>query len=153
ALVYPGEAIDPRGEFFPFAPPFAYRAGGRFLAGFAPAMSALSVIPLMGLGRRGLVVLPLVSTIAVLVVLRRLCQSLGFGRGLTLATVAITALASPIPFYAMVFWEHSLFTLAALAAIAAVVPARSPGPRSMALAGLLVASACALRTEGYVLGF
>ncbi|HWQ12734.1 MAG TPA: hypothetical protein VNL77_08040 [Roseiflexaceae bacterium] len=146
ALIYPGAALDPERQVSPLRGQYLER-GGRVYAMFPDAFAALSGAPFFLFGYPGLYLLPAGATLALLAV----CAALG--RRLmaplwTTAALAILALASPLLFYSLTFWEHTLaallVTLALLAAVEGLLHER---PRLLLLGGALVGMAACFRNE------
>ncbi|MDX1584802.1 MAG: hypothetical protein R3338_14480, partial [Thermoanaerobaculia bacterium] len=141
---YPARPIDPSLHFFP-------RGGHHFLiergkvASFYPtaypAVAAL-LFPIFGLGTR--IVLPLAGTLMLLSICVMISSRLELPRGPLLWLVAF---ATPICFYSLVFWEH---TLATALAMAALWLAWRSHPSAAVMAGILLAGSTVLREEGYL---
>jgi hypothetical protein len=151
ALAYPAADLDPAGALFPVEPPFAWRVGDRFLSGFDPAFPALSVPAFVALGLPGLRVLPVIAAVLLLAVLGALAVAAGASRRGALAAVGLVAFASPLPFYAVQFWEHTTVTLlTTIAVLLALKASAGAGARHAFGAGAVLGSSAAIRADAYV---
>jgi hypothetical protein len=147
-LGYPAAHLDPDGIAFPIPPPFAVRRGDGFVSQYPPAYPALAAPFLAWLGERGLRLPAALGSAAcaslfVLWVVPVLGRRWAFAGGLFLA------LATPVYFYGVTVWEHSLCVALPLAAW--VLLAR-PGRRRLVAAGALVGAACWFRAELALMG-
>lgn len=142
-IEYPGADIDPR---FALAPTgghhFLIREGR--LHSFYPPAFPLIVAPLYRLlGLPGLYVIPVLSTLAALLLFGAVARELGAGRWTGVAAVALV-FATPLFFYTVSFWEHTLAIAVTLGGVLLVLRRRP------ALGGAVVALGAAFREEGYV---
>ncbi|MGH9366316.1 MAG: LA_3751/LA_3752 family putative glycosyltransferase [Thermoanaerobaculia bacterium] len=115
ASVYPGDAVDPKHGFTPLLGQYFYR-DGRSYSMFSAAWAVLNSLPYRFLSYTGLHVVPLVSTLGLLLVAARLTRGL-IGTGWRLVLILVLGLATPLFFYSFVFWEHSLVSMLALLAL------------------------------------
>jgi hypothetical protein len=148
-IEYPGRRIDPELRWFPQpldgAEPYGVRRDGRVVSQYASPFVWLTLPFAAALGFRGLAVLPaLAAGAAVLLTGGLAARRAGAAAGRDAATVL--ALATPLLFYASVFWEHAVVT--ALAAGAFATAAGRPRPLA---AGLLAGAAGLLREECFLL--
>jgi len=149
ALVYPSRDLDPRGQWFPFAVPFATRHGERFYSVFPIAFPALSAVLFWLFGVIGLYVIPICASAATLFALPWLCDRLGIGRFRALAPILI-GLGSPLFFYSVLFWEHTLAATLCTFAVCCLLRAEGKMRARWAFAcGLLVAACAWFRPEAY----
>jgi hypothetical protein len=148
ALPWPGRAIDPDPELYPIPPPFARLSGGRFWSQYPPAFALLSA-PLLGwLSFPGLHVWPLAGGLLGLAAVARLARAGGAGPRGQAAAVLCAGLLTPLWFYSVVFWEHSLAAGLLLWALdLALERGESAAGRRALAAGALAAAAAALRDE------
>ncbi len=154
-LDYPGRAHDPTLVHFPIDLPFASRAGDQFYSQYPIAFAAI-VAPWYALfGPRGFYLVPLLAATAAVWLLGRFAMR-AFGSWWA-AVVALTAgLATPLVFYAVTFWEHSVTVALALGALllsAGAPNSPTPGGRRLVLAGALVGLACWFRQELILVAF
>jgi len=148
ALPWPGRAIAPDPALYPITPPFARLAGGRFWSQYPPAFAALSAPLWAWLSFPGLYVWPWLGGVLALGAVARLARRAGAGPGGERAAVLCAGLLTPLWFYSVVFWEHSLATGLVLWALCfALDHAGSGAARHAVAAGLLAAAAAALRDE------
>ncbi|MDQ6802646.1 MAG: glycosyltransferase family 39 protein [Acidobacteriota bacterium] len=150
AIAYPAADIDPSFHFFPYA-------GGHFLPrgnGFysiVPFQWPLLNAPLYAaLGPVGLLVVPLASFAGTLVALVFLLRATETNDSSAL-TVLLTAVATPLAFYAATFWEHTTATFCATLAGVFLVRALARTRGQAILAGLALGAAIFWREEAYVL--
>jgi hypothetical protein len=136
ALHYPGAVIDPEGRFSPLRGQYLER-DGRVYAMFSEAFAAVSGVPFFLLGYPGLYVVPLVSTLLLLIVIAALGRYL-LDTAWTVGVLLMLAVASPLMFYSLIFWEHTLATLLVTLALLAAARALLRARQSL----LLAAAAC-----------
>lgn len=154
AVPFPVTALDPAGEFLPdptiFPAPHVAADGALELAFESPpAFPVLSWIVARGLGFDGIYLLPLLagwgSSVLCGWAVRR-----WFGSAYAAAVILVAALATPLWFYSVVFWEHTLATFLALgsAFLALGVTRDTPAPVGRGVLGCAaVAALVALRPE------
>ena len=157
ALPYDSLRLEPAGsfEFAPFLPAHAQVVNGRLLSVVPVYFPLLSSLPYALWGHGGLYLLPLLSTLLTLSCLLLLATALGDGPAAPLTVVA-AGLASPLFFYSLTFWEH---TLAAALCAGGILLLHRGHHRSVAgringqslLAALLMTLAAWLRGEVFVL--
>ena len=143
AFDYPGAALDPAGRWFPIEPPFAIARGEGFVSTYPLAYPALAALGFAALGARGLA-LPAALGAAAGVALFAWWSAPLLGARAALAAALGLGLATPLFFYGVTVWEHSLTLALSLAAFALLSCERS---RSWSLAGTMVGLACWLREE------
>ena len=147
-FTYPAAALDPLGLAFPIAEPFAVPRRGGFVSAYPPFYPALAAPWLALLGERGLRV-PAALGVAACALCFVVWLAPVVGRRNAAAAGMVLALATPVFFYGITVWEHSLTVALCLAAFVAL---GRPSRGRRVLAGLLVASACAFREELALLG-
>jgi hypothetical protein len=108
-LPYDPLGLEPAGsfEFAPFYPVHAREVGGRLQFAVPVYFPLLSALPYALWGHAGLYLLPMLSTILTLFFLLLLARDFGDDATPSL-TVAAAGLASPLFFYSLTFWEHTL---------------------------------------------
>lgn len=116
ALPYPGASLDPAGAFLPFRGQYLLRDGQAF-AMFSPVFSAMSAIPLFAFGYPGLYLVPLLAACGALAALAALGRLVLPPRW-NIAQVVLVAFCSPVFFYAVTFWEHTVALALVMAALA-----------------------------------
>jgi hypothetical protein len=140
ALPYPGERLDPDLRFY------AHRRGARierslypvrdgagaFHFHWAPWFPLLSRLPLELFGVTGVYVLPLLAGWLTAVLSGRLAAAID--PSLEVPAVLVVGLATPIYFYSLCFWEHTV--AAALSLCAVLLFARRGGTPSALIACL-----------------
>jgi hypothetical protein len=142
-LSNPSPRLDPEGLAFPIPAPFAVRRGGGFVSQYPIAYAALAAPALAALGEPGLR-LPAALGAAACALLFTLWAAPALGAAWATAGGGVLALASPLVFYGVTIWEHSLTV--ALSLLAAWLATRAGAGRLVA-AGLCVGAAAWLREE------
>lgn len=145
---YPGARFDPASRAFPIRAPFAVRRDGHAASVWLPFYPAASVPFRALLGRRGLVV-PAALGVAAASALTVWWLGPFIGAGAASASALSLSLATPLLFYGVTVWEHSLAVALALGAFAAM---SNPTTKRLVLAGVLLALGCAFRSELALLG-
>jgi hypothetical protein len=145
---YPAAHLDPEGIAFPIPPPYAVPRGDGFVSQYPPFYSAIASLFLAVLGDAGLRV-PAAIGVAACALLFCTWVAPVVGRGWAVAGGLALAIATPLFFYGITVWEHSLTVALSLGAWVAL----SRWSRSrLLLAGFLIATACWLRAELALMG-
>jgi hypothetical protein len=150
---YPGQRLDPDYVFYPgasaqsaFPQPLA---DGQVDFSWSIWFPLISVIPFKLLGAPGLYVIPLVSGLMIVALSGWLTHR--FMPAATPLVIVMVGLGSPIFFYALLFWEHTLATLLGLVALWQAIRAYELGGWrrwfALLLTGFLLVGAIALRSE------
>ncbi len=151
AVVYPAEDIDPQRRFFPRGGHHFKSINGKMYSFYPPYFSLISA-PLYNLfGWNGIFIIPLFSTIACLFFVSKMARFLRLPKERIL--LILSAFATPLFFYSLTFWEHTLAVLLSTASVYLALLALS-GTRPglfLSLAGGLIGAAAAFREESYVL--
>ncbi len=142
AHLRPGLA-DPSGRWFAIPPPFALPHEGGFLSTYPPLFPALAALGRWVFGPPGLR-LPAALGVGASALLFVLWAAPAAGRRWAFAGAMLLALGSPLFFYGLTVWEHSLTVALTLGACLLVA---RPGLAPAAGAGLVVGAACWLREE------
>jgi 4-amino-4-deoxy-L-arabinose transferase-like glycosyltransferase len=151
-IAYPAADLDPDGRFFPFAGHHFHRLSDG-IHSFYPFYFPLLSLPGFKLfGIAGIYLLPLLGGLFVVVLTRRLGRDLavpdrsGWGS-------LLLAFGTPLLFYSLTFWEHTLALLFSTAALVLLVRGlrREAGAFVYAGAGTLLGLSTILREEGYIL--
>lgn len=105
ALIYPGEYLDPEAQVSPLRGAYVHIDGYAY-SQWPPLFAFLSCIPFFLFDYLGLYLIPISATLGSLVIVMLLSQRLleafwGY------AALFVCALASPLLFYSMIFWEHT----------------------------------------------
>jgi hypothetical protein len=138
---------------YPLAPPFAYEIAGHQIFGLPLPFPAASAPFYLLLGYRGLYAIPFLSLVALAHVVRVLARRIGLAPAPAALFLSSLLLASFVPLYSAMFWEHLPATVLAFAGVAGIVSTMT-GPvraRSMAAAGALAGLSSWLRPEGLLL--
>jgi hypothetical protein len=115
------------------------RAGDHVYSFYSPAFALVSAPLYAALGAWGLFILPLLGTLAIVMLLSPLLER----DYLPVAAAAI--FASPLIWYTVVFWEHTLAAALALGSYVLITRHR------YLAAGCLAAAGAVFREEGYVM--
>jgi hypothetical protein len=145
---HPAVAVDPSARAFPIAEPFVVQRPEGFLSVYPLAYPALSAPFLALAGPIGLR-LPAALGLAACAALMVVWLAPAFGRGWALAGGLALALATPLFFYGVTLWEHSLTVALCLGAWCLLA---RDSPARLFWAGWLLACACWLREELALMG-
>jgi len=151
-IEYPAKSIDPDKTFFP-------RGGHHFqqhddaIHSFYPIYFSLIVSPFYRvLGGVGLYVLPLLGTLLTLIMSCKILNELG-DRRRDWHSVLVVAFCTPIFFYSLTFWEHTLAV--GLSTLAIYYLLRILNGQYLkwgaAVSGMLLGVSTILREEGYII--
>jgi hypothetical protein len=146
-IPYPGREFDPEGELLPPS----LRASRDGAVSIFPVLFALPSAALVVVGgERLLSLLPFAGAAFCALLAGRLAIALGASRRAPLAGAA-ALLATPLAFYSVAYWEHSLAAALVLGAAVVVAEASSDSPGPWFAAGVLAGLAAWTRTELVVL--
>jgi hypothetical protein len=144
SLPWPGRELDPDFQFTPMPNSFGLVREDRLYSVFSPVFPVLSALPFAALGERGLTLLPFLASLLLLAGVAHLARLAGM-QSPGLAVLA-AGLATPIWFYALVFWEHVVAASVCVGAVALVFDFLAQGGRlKVFLAGLALAIGAGLR--------
>lgn len=149
SIPYPGRHLDPEYRFYPT--PRVYpelEADGSVRLPWPIWFPLLSRIAFAVFGLTGIYLIPLLSGWGIALVCGWVTAKLG--SPLAPLTILVVGLASPVFFYSMTFWEHTLASLLALIGVAIVVVAGGRAPALFAALPFVLA-ACVLRLEMFAL--
>jgi len=143
-LPYRGRMLDPGLENVPLL--YWLRSGNQILSWWPVWFPAISSWVYRFLGFRGIYLIPVLSS--VLLSTMAYWTVSGASKRLALVAMAVTALASPIAFYGLTFWEHTLQSLLVFLAFASIVRGwTTESARWYAASGLFLGLATYLRLE------
>jgi hypothetical protein len=100
--------LDPGMRLPPVPPPFARLHEGRLYPVFSPAFAAAGALGAGCAGSAGLLLLPLAGGVLILLGLVRLVREAGLGESPARSTALCVGLTTPVWFYSLVYWEHSI---------------------------------------------
>ena len=148
-LDYPGRELDPDLRYVPINNPPPLTRDGRMYAVY-PVLFPLLATPLFShLGYAGLYLIPLVSGLLTLVVTSRLARVAGTEGVLS---VVILGLCTPLLFYSLLFWDHTLGVLLCTSALLLLAEnLETPRTPLIVLAGVIIGASIWARTELYVM--
>src|ERR1700687_1147682 len=145
ALPYPAQHLDPEVHFFPGNGVYqTLGTDGTIRFPWPIWFPLLSRGPFAMFGITGIYLVPLLSGWLVAVACGVLSHKLG--SHLAPITILLVGLASPVFFYSLTFWEHTLTTLLALLSVLAVIHADGRASSLLVAVPLLV-MATMLRLE------
>jgi hypothetical protein len=148
-----GSEIDPGLLYSPIQPPFAAIKEYKLYSIFSPVFATISTFPYRVLGYWGLYVIPCLSTLIMLFGLVRIMDLIGAGRASKVNAVIIAGLCTPVWFYSVVFWEHSIAGCLGIWSVLFCLRFACDGRhRDLITAAVFAASAAYFRDEFYVFG-
>ncbi len=150
-LEYFGAAYDVDRKYAPFVQPWAYWRDGEFYTEYTSPFIWASVPLYIWLGHEGLMVLPWASGMSLVLLAAWLAWRVLPNRWAALVPLLI-GFSSPLPAYALEFWEHTPGTaLMALTLVALVKATRSARPALWwIVAGAAAGFGMTMRAEVYV---
>jgi len=149
-LPYPGQWLDPALKFVPLAPPVRFQQDGQIFLTPPAAIAILSQPFIRRWGDAGERVVPVLAgllSVALTAFLVRRWTDRPAWLG-----VCAAGLATPLLFYSLNFWEHTLAVALGLGAVALAFGAETPSRGALALSGVLTGLAVAAREEMILLG-
>ncbi|MFC1490241.1 hypothetical protein ACFL6K_03430 [Candidatus Latescibacterota bacterium] len=108
SISWPGQNIDPGFEFNPLPSPFSAVKDGNLYSVYSPFYALVSAIPFGLFGYGGLYLIPLISSIFMLAGLAKISRLIGLKNRAVHFAVLACALCTPVWFYSVVFWEHTI---------------------------------------------
>jgi len=159
---WPGRSLDPDFSANPIPNMFSQVHDGQLYAVYSPTFAILSSVPYDWFGYNGLYVLPLLASLLILAGVSKLVELVvEEGEARTIArhgAVLVAGLCTPIWFYSVLFWEHTLAASLCVWSVYHLLRFRavsmqsvdSPTSRSLMWASLLAAAAVYLRDELYI---
>ncbi len=149
SLDYPGRDLDPGLRYVPINNPPPLIREGKIYAVY-PVLFPLLTAPLFShLGYAGLYLIPLLAGLLTLVVTYRLARLAGIGG---VPSVLVLGLCTPLFFYSLLFWDHTLGALLCTSALLLVAEQLdSPRTPLILLAGAILGASVWVRTELYVM--
>ncbi|MGB3903292.1 MAG: hypothetical protein WBB22_00040 [Anaerolineae bacterium] len=148
-LDYPGRELDPALSYVPINNPPPLIREGRIYAVY-PVFFPLLTVPLYRLlDYAGLYVIPLASGLLTLVISYYIARSTGENGP---SSILVLAFCTPLIFYSLLFWDHTLGTLLfTLALLLVVKNLEQPKQLLLVLGGMLTGLAIWVRSELYVM--
>jgi hypothetical protein len=143
--------LDPGMRLSPVPPPFARLHEGRLYPVFSPAFAAAGALAARCTGPAGLLLLPLAGGVLILLGLVQLVRGAGLGESPARGTVLCVGLTTPVWFYSLVYWEHSIATaLCVWATVLCLRFLRTGQLRSLGAGAFLAGAAIWFRDDLYV---
>jgi hypothetical protein len=140
SIPWPGVAVDPDFEFNPFPPQFASISDGKLYSSYPPAFALVSSLPYRALGMRGLYLLPLVAGLTLLAGVAGVARRLGASPPAEHLAVLFAGLCTPVWFYSVVFWEHTIAAAFAVLSVERLLAfSVRPHGRTLVVCGLFAA--------------
>ena len=146
AIAYPGQSLDPHYQFHPLAGSHTRIRDGKVYSVYPLLFPLASALMLRWLGPPGLYVLPLLSSVALILVSYLLARQRRGDTQAVLIALCI-ACASPLLFYAFTFWEINTAALLLLAGVFVSVRWSPHAAGGNLAAGMLMGSVLFFRTE------
>ena len=151
AFNWGGQALAPEPECRPIPFPYAVPFDGRLHSFYSPVFALASTLPFKLFGFRGLVLCPLLAALFMLVGLASLAGLLGLNRRAQGWVVLAAGLATPVWFYSVTFWEHSLAVCFLVwSVVAAGMYGKTGTAKMLACAAWLCALAVTFRDDLYL---
>lgn len=147
---YPGKEIDTQYKFSPMKPPTSYLRDGKVYLNFSIGSILLPAVLFSQFGYRGLYVIPAMASFLLLIVSYLLARSF-LSRSFSTLSIPILGLTTPLFFYSIVFWEHSLAALFVLLSLLFLIrPPLKSNPVSYTLSGFCLGLSIMVREELYL---
>ncbi|MBW1897303.1 MAG: glycosyltransferase family 39 protein, partial [Deltaproteobacteria bacterium] len=152
SIQYPAKDIDPDLTFFPYCGHHFKKVGDKIYSFYPPYFALVSLIFFHFLGVGGIYVIPVLASTGCLVFTFLIVRQLGHQIKSTWALL-ILAFCSPLLFYSVTFWEHSLAMMFSTLCFLLVIRSResSHPERLLLLAGTVLGLSTVFREEGYLL--
>lgn len=151
AIPWSGQELDPELRYNPLPAPFGYVIDGHLYGTFSAPFVLLSAGAHHLFGRTGLFLLPLLGGLLTLAGVWRLAGLLPGTPSARPVAVFLVALATPLWFYSVTFWEHTPAVCLTTWSVACVLGAGPRGRGSgLILGGLLCGFAVYFRDELYL---
>ena len=158
SIPWPGRDLDPEFNANPIPYMFSQVREGQLYPVFSPIFAILASVPYNWFGYTGLYVLPLLASLLALGGVARLVEVLVVEEGTTRTiaihgAVLVAGLCTPLWFYSVVFWEHTLAASLCVWSVYhfACYSADDEKPvRSLLWSSLFAAVAVYLRDELYI---
>jgi len=157
SLPWPGKSLDPQFEYNPIPFPFSQVEDDKLYSVFSPVFALVSAVPYALFGQTGLYVLPLIASLVMLVGVGRLADRINTGEARQSSTVPrhvavlLAALGTPIWFYSVAFWEHTIAVCLCVWSVCFLVRHLDRGGRaSLVGAAVLAAIGVYFRDELYI---
>ncbi|MFH1220503.1 MAG: hypothetical protein V1694_08615 [Candidatus Eisenbacteria bacterium] len=151
SIAWPGSEIDPDFRFKPIPDPFSYVDRGKMFSFYPPFFPTVSSFLFRAFGFRGLCLLPVVSSLLMLAGVAAIARRMNQGVAVRHAAVLIVGLCTPIWFYSVVFWEHTIAVCLSVWAISSYLGfLRSNSGRDLVLGSVLAALGVYFRDELYL---
>ena len=154
SLRWEGRAVDPDLDYAPVVYPFAVVRNDKLFSVYSPLLATVASPFFRAFGYPGLYVLPLGASLLMLVGLGRIVGELGGGARARALTVLIAGLATPIWFYSLTFWEHTIAVCCCVWGVLCLLRFLGAGTRSpLVAAAAISALAIYFRPELYTFSF
>lgn len=147
-IAWPGAVIDPDLRFAPRGGHHFQQFGDGLFSFYAPWFSALNDLLGVRPSSRAALLLPICSTLLLLPVTGALFLSLNSDSRKLWLVPLLVVFATPILFYSLVYWEHTLAVLAGTAAL--LMQLDTARIRTLIAAGVFFGLAAVLREETYL---
>jgi hypothetical protein len=116
-IPWEGKKYDPDLQFNPLPYQFSIVQNREIYSIFPPAFAVVSAFLYRLMGQTGIYIIPFLALFATLWITTKICRLLEFDRKLISITVFTLALATPLWFYSLEFWEHNIVVFLVCCAI------------------------------------
>jgi hypothetical protein len=145
-LAVRGGDFDPAGRLFPLRPPFVFSEDGKVFSVYINPVIAIAAVLERLWGISGVLLIPLLSVVALVLLTVRLAARLVGPGPLSWTCGTLVLLATPVWFYGLVFYEHATASMLCLGATVLFVE-RGAGILNGFLCGALAGLAATCRPE------
>ena len=108
SLSWPGTTVDPNYEYNPIPVPFSKVTNHKLYPIFPPIFAIISTIPFKYLGYPGLYILPFLASLLMLIGAAKIARTITTDIYISHCSILLAGLCTPIWFYSVVFWEHTI---------------------------------------------
>ena len=130
SLDWAGRAIDPDLDYAPITYPFAVVRNDKLFSVYSPFLATVASPFFRAFGYPGLYILPLLASLVMLAGLARIVGEVGGGARARALVVLVAGLATPIWFYSLTFWEHTIAVACCVWSVLYLLRFLGAGPRS-----------------------
>lgn len=154
AIPYQAEAIDKDKVFFPYCGHHFQKEGEQVYSFYPPYFPYISSFFYKAFGTGGIYIIPVISGILCLLLTMLMLKFLSINSYLSQASPVILGLCTPIFFYSLVFWEHTLSVFLFISAIFILIKNIDRADRKVIsyiyAAGILTGLSTVFREESYI---
>lgn len=146
----PANAIISEAKYSPLNNENFYKKGDSYFSMYSFLFPWISSFFFKWFSYQGLYIIPAISSLLLLVVSSKIYSHL-WGANNQWAVIAVLGLCSPLFFYSVVFWGHSLTALLAMFSVLMLLKFASGSQRKYLItAGITAGLSCWVRTDGFL---